>query len=44
MEKSQKISSKIEFIGTYLNSLVSPEGTLGPLGVKHSSLGRVHFR
>jgi len=38
MEKSQKISSKIEFIGTYPNSLVPPKGTLGPLGVKEDTL------
>jgi len=34
MEKSQKISLKIEFISTCPNSSMSPEGTLGPLGVK----------
>jgi len=28
----QEIKSKIEIIGTYLNLVVSLEGTLGPLG------------
>jgi len=38
MEKSKKISSKIEFIGTCPNSSVSPKGILGPLGANMDTI------
>jgi len=44
MKKSQKISSKIDFIGTCLNSLESLEGTLGLLGVKFDFFLEIHSR
>jgi len=43
MKKSQKVSSKIEFIGTYPNSLEFLEGALGPLGVKVSFKSSLNY-
>jgi len=34
-KKIQKITSKIEILGTYLNLGVSPKGTFGPLWIQY---------